>query len=330
VQDTPPGNADVSLAARLDIDGPVVEDAVNAKELAVTWSLRGAPHVVPVEDLAVFTIGARPAAGTIEGLWGQPEQALVDVEKAMVGVIGSQPRTKAEVSEAVTGAVPPELAPWCKGCKAHHPSESVFRAAPLLGRLVLTSTSPVRLAKAKTWLDHDAKGDVETLRRELLVRYLHCYGPTTSGHFAEWAGIAKSDAKQRWDAVADALVPVHGEKKAFVLEEDLDGLERPVPSQGVRLLPAKDAFLQARDRELLFPDPAHRKRVFPTLGGPGVVLHEAIPVGTWRGAAKGNRYQVTAEPFAKLSKAVRTAVGAEAERVARVRGHETANVVSAG
>ncbi len=170
IQDTPHGNADVALGARLDIDAPVVAEAVSRKELALTWSLRGAPHVLPPSDLAVFTLGARPAAGTLTGLWGQPEHSLVEVEKAMVAAIRSKPRPKAEVSAAVTASLPAELAPWCRSCKAHHPSESVFRAAPLLGRLVLTSTAPVLLAKAKAWLGADASGDVDVLRTELLRR----------------------------------------------------------------------------------------------------------------------------------------------------------------
>jgi hypothetical protein len=329
VQDTPPGNADVSLAARLDIDRPVVADALTRKSLALTWSLRGAPHVVVPQDLAVFTLGARPADGTLERLWGQPEHALVAVEKAMVAVLGATPRPKAEVSAAVTASIAPELAPWCRGCDVHHPSESVFRAAPLLGRIALTSTAPVILARAKTWLGADAKGDVDLQRHELLHRYLKCYGPTTSGHFAEWAGIAKSDAKQRWSAVAGAVVAVRNTRKGFVLEEDLDALDHPPVINSVRLLPAKDAFLQARDRDVVFPDPAIRRAVFPTIGGPGVVLHQALPVGTWRAAAKARRYVVTVAPFAPLTKATWAEIEAEAERVAQVRGHQEASVVEA-
>ena len=330
VQDTPPGNADVSLAARLDIDGPVIKEAVAEKELVLAWSLRGAPHVFPPEDFALFTLGARPADDTLEALWGQPEQSLVEVEKAMVAAIGSEPLPKGEVSAAVTAALPAELTPWCAACKANHPRESVFRATPLLGRLVLASTAPVLLARAKTWLGAEAKGDRDALRAELLRRYLHCYAPTTSGHFAEWAGITKPDAKERWAVVAGDLVPVRGTRKAFVLEEDLATLDQPPAVTGVRLLPAKDAFLQARDRDLLFPDPAHRKAVFPTIGGPGVVLHEAIPVGTWRGTAKGKRYEVRVTAFSPLTKAVWADVEVEAERVAHVRGHESAEVVDAG
>lgn len=331
VQDTPPGNADVSFATRLDIDGPVAKEAVAAKELVLAWSLRGAPHLFPLEAFAVFTLGARPADDTLEALWGQPEGALVEVEKAILAVLRStKPKAKGEVSAAVTASVPAELAPWCAACQAHHPKESLFRAAPLLGRLVLTSTAPVLLTRAKAWLGADATGDLDVLRTDLVRRYLHCYAPTTSGHFAEWAGITKSDAKERWAAVADELVAVPGKRKRFVLEEDLDALDDPPAATGVRLLPAKDVFLQARDRDVLFPDPAHRRSVFPNIGGPGVVLHEAVPVGTWRGSAKGKRYEVKVEAFSKLTKAMRADIEAEAERVAHVRGHETATVVEAG
>lgn len=313
IQDTPPGSAAVALAARLDLDAPPVTD-----ELLTVWSVRGAPHLVPPADHALFTLGVLPAEGTREGLWGQPEHALVEVEKAMLAAL-RKPKAKAEVSAAVT-ASKPELAPFCRACDVHHPNESVFRAAPLLGRIVLHSTAPVVLARAES----RATGDVDSLRTELLLRYLRAYAPTTSGHFAEWAWISKADAKQRWAAVADGLVKVG---KGFVLEEDLDALQRPAPVTGVRLLPNKDAFLQARDRDLLFAEPAHRKQVFPMLGGPGVVLQDAVPVGSWRGAAKGKRYAVTVEPFgARLAKATVGAVEQEAQRVAVARGHEEATL----
>jgi hypothetical protein len=327
VQDTPPGNADVALAARLELDEPVVEHAVAAKDLVLTWSVRGAPHLVPPADFPVFTIGARPADGTLEKLWRQPEESLAQVERAMVSVIGAEPRPKGDVSEAVTQLLPSELTPWCASSKVHHPNESVFRAAPLLGRLVLTSTAPVLLAKASDWLGADAGGDVDAERVELLRRYVHCYAPTTASHFAEWTGITKPDASERWKLLAGELVAVKGDRKGFVLEQDLEALTDPPAAEGVRLLPAKDAFLQARDRDVLFPDPLHRKAVFPTIGGPGVVLYQATPIGTWRGAVRGKAYEITATPFTSLTKAVWGDIEAEAERVARVRGRQSVTVV---
>lgn len=53
-------------------------------------------------------------------------------------------------------------------------------------------------------------------------------------------------------------------------------------------------------------------------------------MGTWRGAAKGKRYEVSVAPFATLTKATWVDVEAEAGRVAHVRCHEAEVVVEAG
>lgn len=341
IQDTPAGNADVSLAARLDVAHPVVADAVREKRLVLTWSLRGAPHAIPPDDLAVFTLGARPADGrSLEAVLGggarhlaevgiDPADALDRTEQAMVAALGGDQLTKAELSAAVTAAVGPDLAPWCRGCAANHPLEGLFRAAPLAGRILLTSTAPVTLVRTGAWLGVEPEGDVPSLRRELLVRYLRCYGPSTPGDFAGWAGVGTADARERWAHLAPALsaVQVDG-REAFVVGGELDRLANAAPVPGVRLLPAKDALLQARDRELLVPDGARRKAVFAVLGGPGVVLVDGEPAGTWRGAGRGKRYEVRVQPFAPLAKQAMAALDQEAQRVAAVRGHQRAEVLA--
>jgi hypothetical protein len=58
-----------------------------------------------------------------------------------------------------------------------------------------------------------------------------------------------------------------------------------------------------------------------------VVLHEARPVATWRGAAKGRRYEVAVTPLQGLTGSVRGEVEVEADRVARARGHRVVDVV---
>ena len=323
VQDTPPGNADVSLAARLQVHEPVAAKAVAEGRLVLTWSLRGAPHLLAPVDLAVFTLGALPAPGTRAALWRQPEDALEVVEEAMFSALAS-PMSKGELSTAVTQSVAPEYAPYCRGCDVHHPSESIFRAAPLLGRIVLTSTAPVLLARAATAgvAPSGMTDGLADLQAELLRRYLRVYAPTTPAHFADWAGIARSDAKQRWTALAEGLVRVGN---GFALEEDVEDLRDGAPAEGVRLLPAKDAWLQARDRDLLFPTKADRGDVYKTIGGPGVVLAGGQPVGVWRAAAKGRRLTIRWRPFDGW---MHVDLDDEAQRVAEARGLADAVVVA--
>src|SRR6185312_5630213 len=64
----------------------------------------------------------------------------------------------------------------------------------------------------------------------------------------------------------------------------------------VRLLPPSDPYLQGRDRELLVPDPAHRKQIWTSLGAPGVVLSGVDVVGVWRPTAKARRLEVAVSP----------------------------------
>ena len=88
----------------------------------------------------------------------------------------------------------------------------------------------------------------------------------------------------------------------------------------MRLLPPSDPYLQGRDRELLVPDPAHRKQIWTSLGAPGVVVSGVDVVGVWRPTQKARRLEVAVTPFRALNGGERAAVAAEAERLAVVRG----------
>ena len=86
------------------------------------------------------------------------------------------------------------------------------------------------------------------------------------------------------------------------------------------LLPPSDPFLQGRDRELLVPDPAHRKQIWTSLGAPGVAVSGVEVIGIWRPTPKGRRLDVALTPFRPPSTAERAGLTAEAERLGVVRG----------
>jgi Winged helix DNA-binding domain len=73
-------------------------------------------------------------------------------------------------------------------------------------------------------------------------------------------------------------------------------------------------------------DPALRKRIWTTLGGPGIVLVDGRVAGLWRPAKKGRKLLVTVEPLGRLGKGARDAIVAEADRLAPFRGAETAEL----
>jgi hypothetical protein len=94
------------------------------------------------------------------------------------------------------------------------------------------------------------------------------------------------DAKLTWDAISDDLLDVDlGGTSRSLLKGDLDALRGAEPLEGVRLLPADDAFTKT-DRELLVADDEHRHHAFPPVGTsrgyiPGAILLDGQICGVW-------------------------------------------------
>jgi hypothetical protein len=113
-------------------------------------------------------------------------------------------------------------------------------------------------------------------------------------------------------AVGDELMQVG---KAFLLAADLATLEQPPAPRGVRLLGPGDPLLNARDRDVLAPDAAVRKRIWRPVGSPGVVLHDGRLAGLWRARKQSRRLSFETEWLGEP-----VDIRAEAERLAALRG----------
>ena len=107
----------------------------------------------------------------------------------------------------------------------------------------------------------------------------------------------------------------------------VDALRTAERVPGVRLLPAADPLLQARDRDQLVPDKERQSAVWRILGNPGVLLVDGDIAGIWRGKMAGRkRVDITVTPFGKLAARVRTGIDAEAAVVAGARGAAEARI----
>jgi hypothetical protein len=104
---------------------------------------------------------------------------------------------------------------------------------------------------------------------------------------------------------------------------------RGSPSSALRLLGPFDPFLQLRDREVLVPDPARRKSLWPALGRPGAVVAGGEVIALWRPRSSGNRLRLAVEPWRRLTSAERTALEEQAERLAAHRGVRLAGLADA-
>ena len=299
------------------------------------YSLRGAPMAVALQDLTPFTVGlAPPDEVAAKALIGSAARAIGDrgalealdrVSEAVGDALAGGPLARDPFHQALRERLPADLLWWCRGCNSHHVHPSLWRATGARGVLAVVGREG---RSAVFGLPPEAPA-VEDPGAELARRYLRAYGPARPPLFAAWAGLAPAHAKALWERAGElAEVTVDGSRR-FLLAEDADALADPPAAAGVRLLPNLDPLLAARDRELLIPDEAVRKRVWKMLGGPGVVLVDGRVGGLWRPAKKGKRLVVTVEPLGPLSRAAEAALGEEAERLAPFRGATTGEVALA-
>jgi hypothetical protein len=168
--------------------------------------------------------------------------------------------------------------------------------------------------------------DPDSARATMLRRYLHCYGPSTRKDFAAWVGVSVGDVDPWWTTLEDELTPVEFDgSRAWILADDLDALQSPPETRGVRLLPPRDPYTQMRDRDTIV-DKKHHREVWKPVGEPGAVLADGRIVGIWRPRKSGRKLTLTVKTFRSLSTKLRTQLREEADHVAELRGASSVQV----
>jgi hypothetical protein len=341
VQDTGPDGAAWALAVRgVDVPAPGQADGSTAwGELALAWTLRGAPHAYRRADLAAVAVATAPwseadAAKRIFDASKPLKAAGVAVLDALVEVadeeraIVSRPTVKGAVSGALNARLGEEHLRFCRPCDAIHIYEMPFRLAALQAGLELEpGTSPPVLRRVKGLRPNRFAhlADEADPRLDVVRGVLRFFGPATAKEVSVFLDAAARDVKAHWpdDVVSVEVEGAPGARS--VLADDVDALlaaVEPTPAAEVamRLVGPYDPFLQGRDREVLVPDAAHRKALWPVIGRPGAVLADGEVVGLWRPTTKAGTFTVRLEPWATLTTARRAALDVEAERLAAHKG----------
>lgn len=322
LQEYPPGWGALAALRARSLD-PLPADVVQVN------AFRGAPYVVPAADARVFTaalvpeddaglkslVGSAPAKEVIAAGYAVRE-ALERVAAAARDGLAEGPLDRDAFHQAMRERLPDGLLPWCRGCQSHHVRPGFWRA---LGPLEVT----VMPGKA-TWAPADPPSmSIEAARAELVRRFLRVYGPATHSQLASWAQTASSHAKRLFAGVEGELEPAAVEgRRGFVLASDLDRLEHPPAASGVRLLGGHDPYVAQPDRATLVPDAAVRKKLFPAVGRPGVVLADGVLAGLWRGHKKGDVLELSVDWLGSP-----VDVAEEAAAISTLRGCAEARVV---
>jgi uncharacterized protein YcaQ len=170
------------------------------------------------------------------------------------------------------------------------------------------------------WLSewHDLpQADAET---ELLRRYLRAQGPASVTDFAQWTYLKAADAREIWERLADALVPVDdGARSGWLLRADERALNRAtLESPHVRLLPFFDGFLLGLKDKGHLVDRDHYKNVYRPQGwlAPTVLVDGRV-AGVWSHERKGPAVSLRIESFRSLRPAVQERLRDEADDLRR-------------
>jgi hypothetical protein len=276
-----PRAALLSLHARVEgVEPSTWEDP----SLAQLWGPRYSTYVVAKRDFALFSLGRLPdsAKGRARA------ERMAELLRARLD--GAR-MTDREAGEAL-GV-----------------NSNAFRyAAP-------TGTVAIRWEGARApvvWTVPAPTIEPADACRELARRYLHVFGPTTAGSFARWAGISSRAGAAAFASLEGSLLPVRSPLgDEWLLADDEPAMRAGETSAApARLLPSGDTYflLDGAERELLVPRADLRAKLWTPRVWPGALLVEGEIRGTWRRA----QHTVRIEAWARLPRATREAVEAEA------------------
>lgn len=326
VQDTGPDGAAWALTIR--------GAAVPVDDLALAWTLRGAPHFYRRQEISAIAAATAPwsevdaakrifdAARPLKAA-GIPVLAALDVVAAEMRDIAVRPVVKGEMSTQLTARLDPPYLRECRPCRAVHTYEQPFRLAALRAGLELEpGTSPPVLRRIPRWRGASSRVPAHL---DPVRCVMHFLGPATPQLVAAYVDAPVREVSARWP---EDVQPVEVEgRRLDVLADDVPALSAVEASGVVRLLGPFDLFLQGRDRELVVPDPVARKDLWRTLGRPGGVLADDEVVGSWRPRASGRKLRLAVSIWNGGDPP--DGLDAEAERLATFRGLSFAGYVDA-
>ena len=350
VQNSPPGAWETALWNRVEgVTPSQLEDALyDEKTLLQAWSIRGVPLVFPTKDAGVFLapLCARPGeepwiytrgiTGALEALGLGFDDLLPLAEEACACLEGETVLSKEALDRRLAGLVepllPPEVRPaWNAPSMYGQPDRQtvggaavsfLLRPCSFRGKVVFgaregispTFTSPAR------WLGRPLP-DQPDGARELVRRFLRCYGPAQVSDFQSWLGYSPKQAKRLWGGIAEELAPVELDgKRRWVLAEDLDLLAQGEEGERLLLLGPHDPYLDLRDRDLILPDKARQRQVWKTVGNPGAVLRGGRVVGFWTVRTRGDKLDAAVTLFEALEPAQRSRLEELVSSYAAFRG----------
>lgn len=349
LQNSPPSAWETAAFNRSHCTLAQLHDALyRQKSLLQAWSYRGVPVVFPTRESAVFlsALIARPdeqpwiytrgIALAQEAVQMPFEELFARVSQATEYLRTHTVTSKEALDQVLADLVCETLSPqqralWNAPSMYGRPDRQtvggavvsfLLRPCSFEGKVVFgqrQGTHPTFTSFAH-WTGQ-ALQPCPQAQRELVRRFLHCYGPSTRTALMQWLGCSPQQAKRMWNAVQPELEPVEVEgKRRYLLAEDLDALRAADGSgQGLRLLGAHDPYLDLRDREIVLPDTRRQRAVWKTVANPGAIVRDGRIIGTWKSRTVRGTMSIAMAVWETLTRGERAALDDLAQAYAAFR-----------
>jgi len=297
------GSAELQLAARVE---GITQADVRAvlweqRKLVKTWTLRGTLHLHPADELSLWTAARRAV----------PDETDSEIVRAIGEALGGRRLTREELAdeviERVASAPRDRLAsPW-----GYYLGDAAVAGVLCFGPPV---GQKVTFVHPGDWVGPQKAWEPEEALREVARRYAATYGPAGHRQFRQWFGSRERSFEEldfpQPEAMAEAVA-------------------------SVRLLPEYDVYIMGfREREHLVPPDvreqvkAHGKGRYEGPAGTPFLLIDGICAGIWSRKKSAKKIELIVEPARKLTRAEKTAVDAEADRIGAFLGLEPTLTIS--
>ena len=318
--------AELALAVRVDgLRAEEVRDALwDRRELVKTWAMRGTLHLLPSDELALWSGALRTRSYLWRSsAWLRYFNVAVEELEGLFATIGTalegQALTREEIAIVVGELAGPQA-------REHLASGwgSLLKPVAMEGRLVFGPNRGrnVVFVSPRTWIGPFEPQETEAAMRELTRRWLRVYGPGSQHDLAHWWGTSAGRARKALEGLGDELVEVEVEgRRAFALADDAGALEQAATEGPARLLAGFDPYVVGFFPRDGLVEPEFKARVSRTAGWISpVVLVGGKAVGVWQHKLRNGTMEISVEPFGKLTAARRRELVTDAERLAGALG----------
>ncbi len=323
--------AELQIAARTGEPVTAVRKALwQDRTLVKTWLMRGTLHLIPSDDLPIYTAAMRGSWIRTRRSWldyvQMTESELMslidDIGRAMDGTPMTREHILARVASGRSDHVKAMLRSSWGGMLKPVARQGLLCFGPNQGQTV-TFVNP------HDWLGSWRDVDPDVAIAEVARRYLRAYGPATKTDFARWWGNWAGAGQAAWSAIASdvVMVSVEGEL-ADILASDVAALRDARLHGSVALLPAFDPYLMGHSSRKHLFELAHAIKVSRTAGWiSAVVLVDGRVEGTWKHTVRAGTFRVEVSPFRRLGAPVVATVRKRVQALAESAGARASELV---